>query len=291
VTSDTATASEWEVERLDLDAYLARVGLAGRPAATPRGLRVLHRAHATSIPFENLDILLGRPIRLDLDALQDKLVRRRRGGCCHEQNLLLAAALERLGFGVTRLAARAYRGPGSVAPRTHMTLRVEASGTGWLADVGFGGEGLIDPLPMADGAVTAQAGWNHALDRDPRRGWVLRALGSDGWLEVYSFTTEPQHRVDYEVANHYVSTHPRSPFVAQLVAQRSAPDRRLTLRDLQLVESLPDGTRTATEMAVEALAPTLTDRVGIDLDADDLARLAAQAERVSSQSGFSRTSS
>jgi N-hydroxyarylamine O-acetyltransferase len=172
-----------------------------------------------------------------------------------------------------------------------MTLRVEASGTGWLADAGFGGEGLIDPLPMADGAVTAQAGWNHALDRDPERGWVLRSLLPEGWSDLYSFTTEPQHRVDYEVANHYLSTHPRSPFVTRLVVQRSAPDRRLALLDLRLVESWPDGTRTTAEVDVETLGPTLTERLGIPLGADDLARLAAQAERVSSHSGFSRTSS
>jgi N-hydroxyarylamine O-acetyltransferase len=293
VTSGAATgsAAEWEVERLDLDAYLARVGLEGRPVTTPRGLRLLHRAHATAIPFENLDILLGRPIRLDLDALQEKLVRRRRGGYCYEQNLLFGAALERLGFGVTRLAARVHLGAARVAPRTHMTLRVEASGTDWLADVGFGGEGLLDPLPLADGAVTAQAGWNHALDRDPERGWVLRSLHPDGWFDLYSFTTEPQHRVDYEVANHYVSTHPRSPFVTQLVVQRSTPDLRLALCGLRLVEARPDGTESATDLPIDALAPTLTERLGIALDAGELTDLVAQADRVSSQSGFSRTSS
>ena len=296
VTSDPATVpeGEWQVERLDLDAYLARIGLAGRPVATPRGLRLLHRAHATAIPFENLDILLGRPIRLDLDALQEKLVGRRRGGYSYEQNLLRAAALERLGFGVTRLAARVRLGAGRLTPRTHMTLRVEASGTDWLADVGFGGEGLLDPLPLAGGAVTAQPGWNHALDRDEEGGWVLRALHPDGWSDLYSFTTEPQHRVDYEVANHYVSTHPRSSFVTGMVVQRSAPDRRLTLRGMRLVETRPDGTETAADLGAETVGAVLTERFGISLDAgelDALAALARQAERDSSQSGFSRTSS
>src|SRR5688500_1067883 len=91
---------------LDLAAYLARVGLATAPAPTAAGLAELHLAHATHIPFENLDVLLGKPIRLDLASLQQKLVRDRRGGYCFEQNLLFAAVLEAVGFRVSRLAAR-----------------------------------------------------------------------------------------------------------------------------------------------------------------------------------------
>src|SRR5262249_24611720 len=100
---DTGTA-------LDLDAYLARVGYTGDRAPSLAVLDALHLAHATHVPFENLGILLGRPVLLDLESLQAKLVRGRRGGYCFEQNALLAAALEALGFAVTRLAARVRAG-------------------------------------------------------------------------------------------------------------------------------------------------------------------------------------
>src|SRR5881398_483010 len=121
------------ISALDLDAYLARIGYQGGLSPTAAVLKALHSAHVFSIPFENLDILLGRPILLDLESLQAKLVHGKRGGYCFEQNLLFAAVLEQLGFAVTRLAARVRRGAARLLPRTHMTLRVEVEGAAWLA--------------------------------------------------------------------------------------------------------------------------------------------------------------
>jgi N-hydroxyarylamine O-acetyltransferase len=131
-----------EQNRVDLVAYLARIDYAERLDPTVATLRNLHFAHATQIPFENLDILLGHPISLDLAALASKLVTARRGGYCFEQNTLFAAVLESLGFVVTRLAARVRFGSTAIRPRSHMLLSVAIDGVEWLADVGFGGEGL-----------------------------------------------------------------------------------------------------------------------------------------------------
>src|SRR5579863_4240379 len=103
---------------LDLEAYLERIGFQGAVAPTLEALEALHYAHATSIPFENLDIQLGRPIKIDLESIQAKLVRRGRGGYCFEQNTLFAAVLERFGFSVTALAARVRKGATRVLPRT-----------------------------------------------------------------------------------------------------------------------------------------------------------------------------
>jgi N-hydroxyarylamine O-acetyltransferase len=272
--------TEWQLERLDLDAYLDRIGLDAVPPTTPRGLRRIHRAHALSIPFENLDILLGRGVDLDLDSIQAKLVGRRRGGYCYEHNLLFGAALERLGFGVLRLAARVRMGATAVRPRSHMLMRVEAEGIAWLADVGFGGEGIIDAIPFADGAVTSNPdGWNHGIASEPEGDWVLRSLHPDGWFDLYAIGPEPQHLVDYEVASYYLSTHPRSPFVTTLVAQRSAPDMRLTLTERRLVESRPDGTEEVTELDASGLVETLRERFGIPLDDEEAARLAGRPPR------------
>ena len=93
-------------ESIDLDAYLARIGYDGLRTATLETLTALHALHPSAIPFENLDVLLGRPINLDLPALEAKLVHGGRGGYCFEHNTLMAAALQALGFKVTGLAAR-----------------------------------------------------------------------------------------------------------------------------------------------------------------------------------------
>src|ERR1700732_3402975 len=151
---------------IDLNAYLGRVGYTGDRRPTASMLRELHLAHATHIPFENLDILLGRPIQLDLESLQAKLVHGKRGGYCFEQNLLFAAALEGLGFSVTRLAARVRLGRAQLLPRTHMLLKVDVDGGPWLADVGFGGEGLLLPVPMSPGDVSRQDCWTYRVSED-----------------------------------------------------------------------------------------------------------------------------
>jgi N-hydroxyarylamine O-acetyltransferase len=132
----------------ELEAYLARIGYLGPRAPTLEVLRALTAAHAQAIPFENLDVLLGRRIALDVDALFDKLVRQRRGGYCFEQNGLFLHVLATLGFDVRPLSARVRldRPRSDTPPRTHMFLRVELGNESWLTDVGVGGLSLTAPL-------------------------------------------------------------------------------------------------------------------------------------------------
>ena len=246
-------------EGLDLEAYLQRIGYSGGLDPTIETLTALHRAHALSIPFENLDILLGRPIRLDLASLQAKLVHDRRGGYCFEQNALFAAVLEHLGFAVTGLAARVSMGEERTTPRTHMVLAVDIGETRWLADVGFGGDTLLDPISFDDDAPVQQGAWAFRLadDGDLRILWGLRA---DGWLDLYSFTLEPQLPVDYEVANHYTSTWPRSPFVTKIIAQRSGLDERWMLIEDELRVERPNGTERWTVVSHAERLSILADR-------------------------------
>ncbi len=219
---------------IDLPAYLARIGATAPLRPSREALTALHRAHCAAIPFENLDILLGRPIALDLDWLQAKLVAARRGGYCFEQNTLFQAALERLGFQVTPLAARVRLGATAVRPRTHMLLRVDLPEGAFLADVGFGGDGPVLPLPLTTATETWVGGWGHRLARDGDT-WVLQGNAAGEWADLYAFTLEPHYPVDFEMASHFTSTHPRSPFVLNLTAQRSWPERRLVLRNRDLV--------------------------------------------------------
>jgi N-hydroxyarylamine O-acetyltransferase len=214
---------------LDLPAYLARIGYTGELRPTAATMAVLHRRHAASIPFENLDVLAGKVPSLDLDSLQAKLVRGGRGGYCFEQNTLFAAVLEAVGFDVTHLAARVRYRTTAILPRTHMVLMVRADGADWLADVGFGGEGLLEPVPF-HAPESRQFAWTYRLVHEPGQ-LVLQSRGPAGWADLYAFTREPQLPVDYELANYFVATHPSSPFTRTLTAQLPTPEARHILRD------------------------------------------------------------
>jgi N-hydroxyarylamine O-acetyltransferase len=221
-----------DAPELDLAAYLDRIGYAGDLLPTLPVLEGLHLAHATHIPFENLDVLLGRPIALDVASLQAKLVEAGRGGYCFEQNSLFAAALAAVGFHVEPLAARVRNGT-RVLPRTHMILLVRVGDGAWLADVGFGGEGPLLPLPLVPDREAPQFAWTYRLTEADGL-WTLQLRRDAGWDPLYAFTLERQEPVDFEVANHYVSTHPESIFARTLTVQLSGPEGRRVLRNREL---------------------------------------------------------
>ena len=81
----------------DIDGYCARIGYSGPREPTLAVLRAIVAGHTAAIPFENLDVLAKRPIRLALPALREKLVHHLRGGYCYEHNLLLLDVLLALG--------------------------------------------------------------------------------------------------------------------------------------------------------------------------------------------------
>src|ERR1700676_4492415 len=132
---------------LKLPAYLERIAYTGPLTPTPEVLRNLHRAHMLSVPFENLDIVLGRKIACDEDAFIRKIVGRRRGGFCYELNGAFAGLLRAIGLKVSLLSARVPRDDGSGGPEfDHLALRVDLDEP-WLADVGFG-ECFLEPLRL-----------------------------------------------------------------------------------------------------------------------------------------------
>ena len=244
---------------IDLSAYFKRIGFGGARKTDRDCLDALHQAHANTIPFENLDILLGRPIQVDLTSIQNKLVHQRRGGYCFEHNLLMAAVLEQSGFAVTKLAARVRLGSDQVRARTHMLLMVALDDQSLLVDVGFGAQGYQQPLPFAPGEVFRRFQWHYRVVAEDHA-WVLQSLQDGRWIDLYAFTLEPQHWIDYKVANHYVSTHPDSQFARQLIVQRPTPEARYSLHDFAF--SIDRGTcietRTLADQAAlfEVLADT-----------------------------------
>ncbi|MFD7326585.1 arylamine N-acetyltransferase [Streptomyces sp. NPDC059875] len=265
------TDPEWQTELLDLDAYLARIGFTGPRTPTPETLHRVLRGHMSTITFENIDIALGRPVSLDLDRIQDKLVRAGRGGYCYENNLLLAAALDRLGFPVTRLLARIRQGETRRRFRTHTVLLVRADDQVWLADAGYGYSGLMEALPLRDGAVSSVADWTWQLAADGPD-WVVRIPrgGPDeGWFDMYSFRQEPQFRIDFEAAHYLSSTRPGSPFVGQLVVQKETEKERRLLRDKSLEIQYPDGRVERRELSAADTVCALGELFSIELTDDD----------------------
>lgn len=238
--------------RLDLDAYCARIGYAGPRQPTLATLRGLQLAHVQAIPFENLDVLLGRGIDLALPAIERKLVHARRGGYCFEQNALLLAVLLQLGFAATPLSARVRIGRARdvTPPRTHLCIRVDLDGEPWLCDVGVGGLSPTAPLRLDTEAPQptphetrrlVRAGDWHGERRDPTARIFHQVLLAGEWQDVYEFTLEPMAEIDREVANWFTAAHPQSHFRNRLMAARATADGRLTVLNREFSRRGVDG--------------------------------------------------
>jgi N-hydroxyarylamine O-acetyltransferase len=226
-----------------LQAYCKRIGYQGELTASPETLQALHALHPLAIPFENLNSWLGLPVSLEPEAIFSKLVLQRRGGYCFEQNLLFMAVLRTIGFNVQGLAARVlWNLPADcVLPRTHMLLLVELEQQRYVADVGFGGLTMTAALQLNTEAE--QSSSHEAFRIQPQDNfYVIKAFVADNWQALYQFSLEPQLPADYELANWYVSTHPDSRFISQLIAGRADSGARHALLDARYNRHLTGAT-------------------------------------------------
>ena len=266
----------------DLDAYFERIRLAEHPARDLEGLAMVQRAHRLAIPFENLDIRLGRGIAIDSESVFAKLVTRRRGGYCFEQNRLFADALTALGFTVRPLLARVWFGASETPGRTHTLLMVAIDGQDWIADAGFGGSySPVMPL-IEDGEAIAPDGALFRLIRD-HRGWVLLRNGNpattdgrgtgDDWIEQFSFTLDEVPQIDLEMSNHWTATAPGTRFTDLVVVSIVLPHgfAALTDRAYRRHSAGEDSAGTIDDPRVYRMRLSLL--FGIDLTDDEVARL------------------
>lgn len=217
----------------DLDAYFERIGYTGGRAPSLATLQAVIERHTQAIPFENLDPLLGQPVRLDLASLQQKLVRNGRGGYCFEHNTLLREALHTMGYHVGGLAARVrWNVPDNVTTaRTHMLLHVDLADGIYIADVGFGGLTLTSALRLEAYAPQSTPHESFRLGQSKGDGYVLQARVGNEWKSLYTFDLQRQLPVDFELTNWYLSNYPQSIFVSGLMAARALPRQRLALRN------------------------------------------------------------
>ena len=248
--------------------YLDRVGLSGPLGVNLDTLRRLHVAHREAFLFENVSIQTGGAISVKLEDIERKFLDEGRGGYCFEHNTLFASVLREVGFEPTAFLGRVRRGPPERWCRTHMVLRVPIDGDPWLADVGFGGVGLLEPMPLRDGTRSQQVGltsrcgarvslwvfscspdvWSPASkvstgsDPDPSRSDSGSRTPSAS-ADLYEFSDDAQTAGDVEVANHYTSTHPESMFRRSLTIQRTTRAERTICGTTRSDGSSTDGWR------------------------------------------------
>ena len=252
-----------------LDEYFRRVSYDGSAEPTLDTLAALVAAHNRTIPFENLDPLMGIPvIDLSADALVDKLVRHRRGGYCFEQNGVMAEVLSQLGFGVDILGGRVvWMSESDALPaQTHQALAVTVPGeTGrYLVDVGFGGQTLSSPIRLELDTVQQTRHEPYRI-REHGDGLVLESEIRDKWEPLYLFSTRPFPMIDRQVGSWYVSTYPGSHFVSGLTAALITDDARWNLRGRNLAIHGKGGSERIRFDTAAQVVETLTERFGIDL--------------------------
>lgn len=216
------------------DAYLDRIGLAGPIPVDIQGLRRLQRAHLMSVPFENLDIHLGRPIRLDLPNLFEKIVIQRRGGFCYELNGLFAFLLSSLGFQVTLLSARGAHREGGFGPEfDHLALRVDLDQP-YLADVGFG-DAFLEPLRLVADAEQNELPKTFLLSREGND-WLIRERKAE-WEPLYLFNLVSRSIEDFAPMCQYHQCSPASHFTRGTVCSIATSTGRLTISGDRFIET------------------------------------------------------
>jgi N-hydroxyarylamine O-acetyltransferase len=252
---------------MKIDHYLERIGWRGTLNVDSQTLRDLHFQHATRIPFENLDIQLGRQISLEPEALERKMVGNQRGGYCFEQNTFFQHVLREIGFEVIACEARVRMGRQIIAPRTHMLLIVQVDGEKYLADVGFGGDGLLYPVAL-NGSEQKQFLWDYRI-KEEGRFLVLQTRKQDGWSDLYAFVPEHREPIDFELANWYTSTHPQSRFVQTLTVQLPTPEARLIVRNKTYIIDRGEGREETRQLkSREELMKLLDERFGLKFPAE-----------------------
>ncbi len=219
------------MKSMNTSLYLKRLGLSENQKVTNtlEFLNELQLRHVTHIPYENLDIIKGKPLKLDINALYEKIIMNNRGGYCFEVNGLFGAFLSELGFKVTHLAARFLRGESQIPLRRHRVLLVEYEGGEYICDVGIGSGAPRHPLKLEEGTLQHQFGETYKLEKDDFLGWVIYELYKGEWRRFYSFTLEPQIDVDFITPSFYCEKHPDSIFNKDIMVAIKTENGRKTL--------------------------------------------------------------
>lgn len=290
--TDALLADPWLTETLDLDAYLARVGVEAEPPSLD-ALTRLQTAHVRAFTFDNIDVLLGTHPGVSLPAIQEKFVGRGRGGYCFEHASLFGAVLHRLGYAVTRHLGRV--GEAHVAPRTHLVVVLDLDGQRLLCDPGFGRGTGLGPVPLVDGGEATTQGWRHGIRSVPDGtvdAWeVLRHTG-DGWDLLHTVDMLPVRPVDVAMGHHWTSTNPTSHFTKTLMCVADGVDEDGTSINVALTHEAVTIRRPGQPTEHRAITPDdfatlpeLIDGLGANLTAAEGSALVDVVRRLRSAGG------
>ncbi|HYC46887.1 MAG TPA: arylamine N-acetyltransferase [Burkholderiales bacterium] len=214
-----------------LDLYFERIRFEGSPRADLETLRELHLLHLQHIPYENVDVFCQQGVKLDPEALTQKMLLRRRGGYCFEQNGLFLMALTEIGFKCRPNLARVHRNRPQPGGRTHHINLVALDGRTWVCDVGFGGSAFRHPVPLEAGVEIEQMGERFRLHEDREHGfYLLKQIGSE-WQPQYTFKIDTALPIDMAMANFYTSKSADHVFLNAIVGTRMTERGRVTLSD------------------------------------------------------------
>lgn len=270
--------SLWQLDRLDLDGYLARVcRTAERPSRA--ALDALHEAHVRTFTFDNIDVLLDQHPGVGLEQVQDKFVGRGRGGYCFEHGTLFAAVLEGLGYDVTRRLGRV--GTPETTARTHCVVVVEVDGERLLADPGFG-MSLLRPIPLVDGATDDHGGWSYRLAEVRAGGvpaWELSRWREERWELMHTHDELPVQPPDLVSGHHFTSTFPGSHFRHGLMVTRHDEGRHTSLTHGTVTVRRPGQPTEHREIDIDELSDLLHE-LAVPLSPDEEGRLLARVERL-----------
>jgi len=222
--------SEPAYKDLSVEAYLSRIGYSGSAPPTLKTLNALQSKHNESVPYENLDIMNGVPLSLDIPRIYDKVVTRRRGGYCFELNGLFAWLLRRLGFGVTEHFARYLRDEPVLPMRRHRVILTETEGETYICDAGVGAFVPTFPLRLVHYIEQPQRKDIYRIVPDDMLGHVVEEKRCGEWLPLFSFTMEKQFgTTDFLTASWYCESHPDSVFKKANMVSMRTPTGRMTL--------------------------------------------------------------
>lgn len=262
MSKDQSAAIKSEVK-----AYLNRIGYDGPLDGSVKVLAELQERHLHTVPYENLDILHGVPLSLEIPELLDKIVVRRRGGYCFELNALFGWLLRELGYPVTDFFARFWRDEPNPPPkRRHHVLKVEAEGKSYLCDVGVGGIVPRRPVELTEHLEQQQGEESYRMERDPDYGWMLCERKKGQWSQLYSFTEEPQLPKDFTMATFWCENSSDSIFTKEAMLAVRTREGRNTAAGEEFRIFTPEGVRVFTPSGEEEYREALQTYFGIVLE-------------------------
>ena len=226
------------------------------------------RRHACSVPFENIDVQLGRSLTIEAEDAFEKIVERGRGGWCYEHNGLFGWALSEMGFDVMRVAGAVRRDErGDAALNNHLCLLVREPDPGagkpvYLADVGFGGS-MTAPIELTDSKHT-QPPYRIRLRSIEERYWRLHEESADGESN-YEFAAKPADETALAAKCEQLQNDPLSGFVQTLVVQKRLPDAHVCLRGRVLATTTATGKQSVLLESAEDLAAAVSELCGLDI--------------------------